>query len=256
MNDLNNSPSIAIVTGAGGGIGRAIARALAERQWKVVVNDLNADTAQKTSGRINADGGESIVLCADIGDEMAVEAFFESVQDKYLQPATLLVNNAGVQTWASLQTLSAERWKNTINTNLTGCFLMTKKFAELAPTGSSVINIGSGCNKLAFPKLIDYSAAKGGIEMFTKSAALDLGPQGIRVNCIAPGAIATERTAGETDDYSASWAELTPLQRIGTPEDVANVVLLLSDPKAGFITGQTLNVDGGLFCRAIWPAGY
>ncbi|MEM7259507.1 MAG: SDR family oxidoreductase, partial [Pseudomonadota bacterium] len=117
-------------------------------------------------------------------------------------------------------------------------------------------NIGSGCNHLAFPKLIDYAASKGGIEMLTRSTALDLGASGIRVNCIAPGAIATERTAAETDDYNDRWSALTPLGRVGTPQDVASAVLLLADEKAGFITGQTINVDGGLFSRAVWPAEY
>jgi len=92
--------------------------------------------------------------------------------------------------------------------------------------------------------------------MFTKSSALELGPRGIRVNCIAPGAIATERTAAETDNYSDNWAELTPLRRIGTPEDVANALMLLIDDNAAFITAQTINVDGGLFSRAIWPVKY
>ena len=144
---------------------------------------------------------------------------------------------------------------------------MTKHFARHFNGGAStteansestasIINIGSGCNTLAFPQLVDYSASKGGIEMLTKSAALELGPKNIRVNCIAPGAIATERTAAETGNYDKSWGELTPLKRVGNPQDVANVVSLLSDPRAGFITGQTIGVDGGLFSRAVWPSGY
>jgi len=180
--------------------------------------------------------------------------------------ATLLVNNAGVQTWSSLTDLTVDDWNKTIGTNLTGCFLMTRYFAQAIIAGNeastsdnvraSIINIGSGCNTLAFPKLVDYSASKGGIEMLTKSAALELGPQGIRVNCIAPGAISTERTAAETGDYEQSWRKLTPLRRVGRPEDVANAVSLLCDPRAEFISGQTIAVDGGLFSRSIWPENY
>ena len=118
----------------------------------------------------------------------------------------------------------------------------------------AIINIGSGCNKLAFPNLIDYGASKGGIEQFTKSAAAELGPKGIRVNCVAPGAIETDRTRLETDAYAEEWAALTPLRRIGTPEDVAEAVLFLASERAAFITGQTLAVDGGVFSQAPWPS--
>lgn len=251
-----NHTRTAIVTGAGDGIGREIAIALADNHWIVVANDVNPASATKTAEIIISAGGIALPIGGDIGDESDVKQIFAKTREQYKNPATLLVNNAGVQTWAPLSSLTSEDWHRTINTNLTGCFLMTKYFSATAPAGSSIVNIGSGCNQLAFPSLVDYSASKGGIEMFTKSAALELGPKGVRVNCIAPGAIATARTAAETDDYERSWAELTPLQRVGTPQDVANTVLLLVDDKAGFITGQTINVDGGLFSRAIWPAGY
>lgn len=247
---------VALVTGAGGGIGRAISLALANNQWRVVVNDLDASAAQQVVAEINDARGESIAVAGSVGEESIVKGIYREVRQHFGQAPSLLVNNAGVQSWASIDELTAENWQRTITTNLTGSFLMTKYFAESAEAGSMIVNIGSGCNQLAFPKLIDYAASKGGIEMLTKSSALDLGARGIRVNCIAPGAIATERTASETDDYGSSWSELTPLGRIGTPQDVANAVLLLCDPKAAFITGQTINVDGGLFSRATWPAGY
>lgn len=252
---MNNTP-IAIVTGAGGGIGQTIASRLANHQWTVIVNDIDEITARKTSEAIKRNGGTAFVHAGDIGNKDVVAELFSAIAKNHNSAPKLLINNAAIQTWASLEELKVDDWQKTINTNLTGCFIMTKHFAKAAPPGSSIINIGSGCNHLAFPTLIDYTASKGGIEMFTKSSALELGPQGVRVNCIAPGAIATKRTEAETDDYSSSWAALTPLRRIGTPDDVADTVLLLIDDKASFITGQTINVDGGLFSRAIWPAHY
>jgi len=119
--------------------------------------------------------------------------------------------------------------------------------------GGRIVNIGSGCNKLAFPKLVDYTASKGGIEMFTKVAAVELGPYRITVNCVAPGAIEIERTRQEAGDYAGTWARLTPLGRVGYPADVARAVVFLASDAADFITGQTLWVDGGLFSKPAWP---
>jgi 3-oxoacyl-[acyl-carrier protein] reductase len=161
-----------------------------------------------------------------------------------------------MQTWSPLLELSEDGWDDVLRSNLKGCFLNTQAAARAISTsnrGGAIVNIGSGCNKLAFPNLVDYTSSKGGIEQFTKSAAVELGRFGITVNCVAPGAIATERTLAESPDYAAAWAPLTPLGRIGTPQDVADVVLFFASPAARFVTGQTLWVDGGLFIRAPWP---
>jgi NAD(P)-dependent dehydrogenase (short-subunit alcohol dehydrogenase family) len=119
--------------------------------------------------------------------------------------------------------------------------------------GGGIINIGSGCNKVPFPELVSYTASKGGIEMLTKVSALELGPFGIRVNCVAPGAIEVERTKLERADYAGTWSRVTPLRRIGTPADIGQTVVLLASPEASFITGQTVGVDGGLFNQPPWP---
>jgi NAD(P)-dependent dehydrogenase (short-subunit alcohol dehydrogenase family) len=119
--------------------------------------------------------------------------------------------------------------------------------------GAAIVNIGSGCNKWPFPKLVDYTASKGGIEAFTKSAAVELGARGIRVNCVAPGAIEIERTRTEIPDYAGTWARLTPLGRVGQPADVGHAVVFLASAASSFITGQTIWVDGGLFTRPVWP---
>jgi NAD(P)-dependent dehydrogenase (short-subunit alcohol dehydrogenase family) len=167
----------------------------------------------------------------------------------------ILVNNAGVQTWKGLLDLEEREWDRVIQTNLKGCFLCTQRAARGMKDQryGRIVNIGSGCNKVAFPHLVDYTASKGGIEMFTKVAAAELGRYGITVNCVAPGAIEIERTKQEAGDYAGTWAKLTPVGRIGTPLDVARAVAFFVGDDADFITGQTLWVDGGLFSKPAWP---
>ena len=117
----------------------------------------------------------------------------------------------------------------------------------------SIVNIGSGCNKVPFPRLVSYTASKGGIEMFTRSAAVELGRYGIRVNCVAPGAIEIERTKREAPDYAETWGKQAPLGRVGLPEDVARAVAYLASDEADFVTAQTIWVDGGAFTLPNWP---
>jgi NAD(P)-dependent dehydrogenase (short-subunit alcohol dehydrogenase family) len=179
---------------------------------------------------------------------------FAAVSAKFPQ-LDILVNNAGVQTWKPLLDLQESEWDRTIATNLKGCFLCTQRAARRMKEsgGGRIVNIGSGCNKLAFPNLVDYTASKGGIEMFTKVAAAELGKYGIAVNCVAPGAIEIERTKHEAGDYAGTWSKLTPLGRVGTPVDIGKTVAFLAGPGADFISGQTIWVDGGLFSKPAWP---
>jgi len=250
-----------IVTGGAAGIGRAISKRLVNDGWALIIVDSNqegVDEAARNLGKLAEDSDAVKAYCTDVSSEDGVLSLYTSLADDNISP-TALINNAAVQTWSPLLELELADWNKTLSTNLTGTFLMTREFARAAVAvkqKASIINIGSGCNHLAFPNLVDYSASKGGIEMLTKSAALELGQYGIRVNCIAPGAIETERTSAETTDYAASWSPLTPMGRIGQVEDVAAAVSLLLDSGAEFITGQTLAVDGGLFSRAPWPVQY
>ena len=186
------------------------------------------------------------------------QTFYASVAKGFGRSPDLLVNNAGIQTWSTLLDLKVSDWDNVIRTNLRGCFLNTQIAARLMVADEvkgTIINLGSGCNKLAFPNLVDYTASKGGIEQFTKVSAAELGPHGIRVNCVAPGAIETDRTNDEDEDYADQWAELTPLRRVGTPADLVGPILFLASDAAAFVTGQTLWVDGGVFSQAVWPKG-
>lgn len=250
------SKQLAIVTGGSTGIGQHLVQALAEAGYAVAFNyRSDATSAEANAAKLKADGHQALVLRCDVGNKAQVDDFHAKVADWHGAAPALLVNNAGIQTWSSLLDLSEERWDAVIDTNLKGTFLNTQAAARTMKDagGGSIINLGSGCNKLAFPNLVDYTASKGGIEQLTKSSAVELGKYGIRVNCVAPGAIWTERTVDEGPDYEKGWTSITPLGRVGQVDDVSDVILFFASDASRFVTGQTLWVDGGVFSRANWP---
>lgn len=249
----------ALVTGASRGIGKTIALELARNGYRVAINYYNdSASADATVAEIRAAQAPAqnnvLAIEADIRSSSQVTAMFEQVIAAFGR-LDLLVNNAGVQTWKPLLEVTEEEWDLVVDTNLKGCFLCTQQAAKYMKYngGGSIVNLGSGCNKLAFPSLVAYTASKGGIEMFTKEAAVELGQYGIRVNCIAPGSIESERTRMEDPDYAGTWSKLTPLGRVGTAADIAPTVIFLASPGASFISGQTIWIDGGLFTKAQWP---
>jgi len=251
---INRRPSV-LVTGANSGIGKQIASRLARAGYDVAINyKVDAAAAESLAKELADLGGRAIAVYADIADSRETDEMFRSVLGQFGK-LDALVNNAGVQVWKPLLEVQDAEWDRVIGSNLRGCFLCTQRAAQHMKEyrSGAIVNIGSGCNKVPFPNLSSYTASKGGIEMFTKSAAVELGPFGIRVNCVAPGAIETERTRAELPDFAGSWARLTPLRRIGTPEDVAAAVEFLLSDRASFISGQTLGVDGGLFEQPRWP---
>lgn len=244
----------ALVTGGGRGVGRGISLALARAGCRVAINYRSgAAEAEATAEEIRQSGGDAFPIAADVGKASDVRLMFDQVLRRFGRLDTL-VNNAGVQTWKALLDLTEREWDEVITTNLKGCFLCTQAAAGHMRDqgGGSIVNIGSGSNKHPFPRLVAYTASKGGIELFTKSAAIELGEFGIRVNCVAPGAIEIERTAQESPGYGEKWGRLTPLGRVGTPEDVGRAVVFLAGADSSFITGQTIWVDGGLFTRPNW----
>ena len=244
-----------LVTGASKGVGKGIALELARRGCDIAVN-YNSDRAgaEATVAEIAGLGRRAFAVQADVGDARAVDRMFGEVFERFPR-LDILVNNAGTQVWKPLVELEEGEWDRVIATNLKGCFLCTQGAARHMRQngGGRIVNIGSGCNRYPFPNLVSYTASKGGIEMLTKVAALELGKYGIAVNCVAPGAIEIERTKREAADYAGTWAALTPLRRVGQPLDVARAVAFFAGEAADFITGQTLFVDGGLFTHPIWP---
>jgi len=246
----------ALVTGASRGIGKEIALELARNGYRVAVNYYNdpASLVDATVAEIRALQADVLPIEADIRSSSQVTAMFERVIATFGR-LDLLVNNAGVQTWKPLLQVTEEEWDLVVDTNLKGCFLCTQQAARYMKDhgGGSIVNLGSGCNKLAFPSLVAYTASKGGIEMLTKEAAVELGPYGIRVNCVAPGSIESERTRTEDANYAGTWSKLTPLGRVGTAADIAPTVVFLAGKGASFISGQTIWIDGALFTQAQWP---
>jgi NAD(P)-dependent dehydrogenase (short-subunit alcohol dehydrogenase family) len=245
----------ALVTGASKGVGKGIAIELARSGCDVAVN-YHSDRAgaEATVAEAAALGRTAFPVQADVGTAAGADRLFADVLARFPR-LDILVNNAGAQVWKPLLELEESEWDRVVDTNLKGCFLCTQRAARhMRQTGGGrIVNIGSGCNKVPFPNLVSYTASKGGMEMFTRVAAMELGRYGITVNCVAPGAIEIERTKLEASDYAGTWAERTPLGRVGQPLDVARAVTFFAGDGGAFVTGQTLWVDGGLFTHPNWP---
>lgn len=246
----------ALITGASSGIGRQIAVQLAGTGYEIIVDHYrDAEGAEETLAEVRKAGSDGWCFNADVGDSGEMDALFDEIRSR-TTPLTVVVNNAAIQTFASLVDLKEADFDRTVRTNLKGTFLCSQRAAILMRAqkqGGSIINIGSGANQVPFPDLVDYCCSKGGIEMLTKVSAVELGPDKIRVNCIAPGAIENERTKRESPNYGTTWGALAPLGRVGTETDIANMVTFLVSDQASFITGQTLFVDGGLWTQNEWP---
>jgi NAD(P)-dependent dehydrogenase (short-subunit alcohol dehydrogenase family) len=255
MENRSLAGKTALVTGASKGVGKGIALELGRCGANVAINyNTDREGAERTVAELRSLNVQAFTVQANVGISGDVRRMFDEVAQRF--PAlNIMVNNAGVQTWKPLLELEESEWDRTLNTNLKGCFLCTQAAARIMKDigGGRIINIGSGCNKIAFPNLVDYTASKGGIEMFTKVAAVELGKYGIAVNCVAPGAIEIERTKSEAGDYAGTWAKLTPLGRVGVPLDIGRAVVFLAGDGGNFISGQTIWVDGGLFSKPAWP---
>ncbi|WP_181696422.1 3-oxoacyl-ACP reductase FabG [Nocardia sp. GTS18] len=242
----------AFVTGAARGIGAATAARLAEDGCAVAVVDLDPDAAVLAAGKINAAGGTAIGIGCDVSDETQVAAAVaRTVAD--LGSLDVLVNNAGVLRDNLLFKMSVDDWDTVLAVHLRGAFLCSRAAQKhMVHNRSGAIVNTSSVSALGNRGQANYAAAKAGIQGLTRTLAMELGPFGIRVNAVAPGFIATEMTAAtaermgvSAEDLQAKTAEITPLRRVGTPADIANVVAFLASDDAGFVTGQTLYVDGG-----------
>ena len=245
---LSLKDKVALVTGASRGIGRAIAGSLAAAGATVVVNYKgNAGAADEVVREIGANDGQALALQADVSRSEDVERLFKAVLDRYSK-IDILVNNAGITRDTLLLRMKEDDFDAVIDTNLRGVFLCTK--AALRPMtkarGGRIINITSVVGLMGNAGQSNYAAAKAGIIGFTKSAAREMASRGITINAVAPGYIETELTGVLSDQFKTAILDNIPLGRLGTPQDVANLVCFLASDAAAYITGQTLTVDGGM----------
>jgi 3-oxoacyl-[acyl-carrier protein] reductase len=240
---------VAIVTGAGRGIGRAIALALAEEGAKVVVNySRSAEAAEQVVAQIRAATGEAIAVQANVADAIQVEGLVRAAAERYGR-VDILVNNAGIARDKLVVRMSEEDWDTVLDTNLKGAFLCCKAVARLMlkQQNGVIVNVGSVNGNVGAPGQANYSASKAGLIGLTKSLAKELGSRNVRVNAVAPGFIETEMTEALKAEFRDAVIKQIPLGRLGTAEDVARVVTFLCSGDAGYIQGEVISIDGGLF---------
>jgi len=239
---------VVLVTGAGSGIGQAMAVRFAEQGALVAVNDVDPASASSTVERIAEAGGHALATPADVSNSAAVNEMFNAVESA-IGEVQILVNNAGL-VGPMLHFFEADEawWRKIIDVNLTGHFLCAHRAARpMARAGSGVIiNMSSGGATRAHRSFTAYDATKGGIEAFTRALALDLGPYGIRVNALMPGSI---DTSGLDLDQRSLRGENIPMGRIGEPADMTGPALFLASEESEYVTGDVIKVDGGMLAQ-------
>lgn len=246
MFTVNLTGKVALVTGAGRGIGRAIAQGFSDSGTTVAVNDIDATTATMTAGMLH---GEAKAYPADVRDSAAVTAMVEKIVADYGR-LDFLVNNAGVEPRASILEMSDEDWANSIDTNLSAAFYASRAGGRVMKAQGSgvIVNIASiAGHNIPIAERSGYVASKAGLVGFTRECAREFAAYNIRVNAVCPGVIETEMTTHlrQNTQQMNKWLEDIPQKRLGIPEDVMGLVLFLCSDAARYLTGQAINVDGG-----------
>lgn len=240
----------ALVTGGTKGIGKSIALALLQSGAQVVVTfNRDQNAASQFQSCLNEEqAANTLLIRSDVSDPTETLRVFSETRTRFQKPLTLVVNNAGILQQGDFMDLDGSAWDRTMEVNLKGPFLMGQELLRSGVPGSAMVNISSVGGQTGGPKAPDYSASKAGLISLTRSLARLGAPNGIRVNAVAPGLIETEIfTPGQLRELKIEAAKVIPLQRLGTPEDVAKSVLWLLSEEASYLTGHCLNVNGGLY---------
>ena len=250
----NLDGKVAIVTGAGRGIGQQIARKLAECGAKVAVVDLKAEWCEETVAIVKAAGSEAMALGCNVAVSAEVDACVKAVVAQF-GTVDIMVNNAGITKDGLLMRMSDEDWDAVLNVNLKGTFLFTRAVArpmmknkspDGTQLGGAIINIASVVGIMGNAGQANYTASKGGVIALTKTTAKELGSRNVRCNAVAPGFIQSKMTDVLPDDVKKAYMDTIPLKRFGTAEDITKCVAFLAGPDASYITGQIISVNGGM----------
>ncbi|KAB2716212.1 SDR family NAD(P)-dependent oxidoreductase [Brucella intermedia] len=248
---MTEQAKIALVTGASRGIGRAIAIGMAKRGFDVAINDIERqqDALQEVARAIEATGRQALTVYADVSNKADVEAMVSNVVDVFGR-IDALVNNAGILIAGDVEHLKEEHWDSVLDVNAKGTFLVVQAALPHMKRQKygRIVNIASIGGKHGAPEQAHYSASKAAVMGFTRVLAQEVGTYGITANCICPGIILTDMGRVNLDDAAVrqAWQEKTAMRRIGDPEDVVGPVAFLASDDAAFVTGQSLNVDGGI----------